>query len=134
MLLTVAELAGELAVDPGDVAALVEMYPDDVTDLWSEAGVLSEVAVTDLRDVLDPGGERLEPVPHFAQDRYMCPLCGRRLYWQWVNPATDGWDECYFDGSRWRLDHRSHLVPADEVEAPRIAGYNAPRRRGVRLN
>ncbi len=119
MLLTVAELADELLVDPGDVEMLAGLYVDE-PDIWSEFGVLSELAVDDLTDVLNPGDARIElGVPFRMHDRHLCPLCGRRLRWVWVDPPTDGWDECGWDGSQWRLDNGHQLRPADEVEPTR---------------
>jgi hypothetical protein len=40
---TVREVAEAVCVEPGDVLALLRMYPDDVTDLGEEEGVLSKL-------------------------------------------------------------------------------------------
>jgi hypothetical protein len=51
---TIAELAETLYADPGDIETLVRRYPDDVEDLWSEEGVLSDLACDDLDRVFNP--------------------------------------------------------------------------------
>jgi hypothetical protein len=48
-------------VDPGDIEVLLSMYPDDIEDLWSEAGVLSDLACDDLDRLLNPYGVRTHP-------------------------------------------------------------------------
>jgi hypothetical protein len=58
---TIAELAETLYVDPGDIETLLDMYPQDVEDLWSEEGVLSDLACDDLDRVLNPYGVRTAP-------------------------------------------------------------------------
>jgi hypothetical protein len=58
---TIAELAEKLYVTPGDIEVLLDMYPDDVDDLWSEEGVLSDLVCDDLDRVLNPYGVGLTP-------------------------------------------------------------------------
>lgn len=64
---TVDELARDMCVDPGDVRALIEMYPGDVLDVWEEEGVLSPLIGEDLRQVLSPTGERHIPEYYLRQ-------------------------------------------------------------------
>lgn len=61
MSATVDEMADAVYVFSGDVLALLAMYPDDVTDLWEEVGMLSKVGVDEVHDVLDPGCVRKVP-------------------------------------------------------------------------
>jgi hypothetical protein len=58
---TIAELAEMLYVAPGDIETVLSMYPDDVEELWSEAGVLSDLVCNDLSRVFDPYGVRTFP-------------------------------------------------------------------------
>lgn len=61
MSATVDEVADAAYVSPGDILALLAMYPDDVTDLWEESGVLSKVGIDEVHDMLDPGCVRKVP-------------------------------------------------------------------------
>lgn len=58
---TITELAELLYVTPGDVEALLRTYPDDVENLWSEEGVLSDVACDDIHQVFNPACVRTVP-------------------------------------------------------------------------
>jgi hypothetical protein len=58
---TIAELADRLYVAPGDIETVLSTYPDDVEDLWSEEGVLSDLACDDLDRMLNPYGVRTAP-------------------------------------------------------------------------
>jgi hypothetical protein len=62
-----------VCVDPTDVVAFLALYPNDVTDLWEEPGVLSKVGVGEVHDVLNPYCARTVPevwqaaLQHWAQ-------------------------------------------------------------------
>jgi len=60
-------------------------------------------------------------VQYFAQDRHMCPDCGTRMQWQWVDPPETGWDECPRCHSQWRLNQAGELRPRSEIKV-RIIG------------
>lgn len=61
MSATVEQVANAVFVSPGDVEAVLAMYPDDVTDLWEEEGVLTKAGIDEVHQVLDPGCVRRVP-------------------------------------------------------------------------
>jgi hypothetical protein len=61
MAITLAELAADLCVDPGEILVLVGAYPPEETGAWEEEGILSNIAAGDVRDMLDHFGERTVP-------------------------------------------------------------------------
>ncbi|GAA5174255.1 hypothetical protein GCM10023321_77620 [Pseudonocardia eucalypti] len=67
MSATVDEVADAAHVAPGDILVLLATYPDEVTDLWEESGVLSKVGIDEVHDVLDPGlcSEGAEGYQHY---------------------------------------------------------------------
>lgn len=63
---TIAELADKLYVAPGDIETVVSAYRDDLDELWSEEGVLSDLVCEDLGLVFDPNAERRTPNPRYT--------------------------------------------------------------------
>lgn len=58
---TIAELAEQLYVDPGNIETVVAIYPDDPEDMWSEEGALPDLMCDALEPVFNPHAERSNP-------------------------------------------------------------------------
>lgn len=61
---TIAELAEQLYVDPGNIETVVAIYPDDPEDMWSEEGALPDLMCDALEPVFNPHAERIEPTQY----------------------------------------------------------------------
>lgn len=77
MARTVQDLAGELFVDPGDILALVALYPGDENDLWEEEGVLSDEAAEDVSRMVNQYADSVVPESYLERPTGRHPLPSR---------------------------------------------------------
>jgi hypothetical protein len=61
MSATVDQVAQAVCVAPGDVVAVLAMYPDDVDDLWEEDGVLTKLGIDEVHEMFDHMCQRTVP-------------------------------------------------------------------------